>query len=102
MSPKQGFVTHVLNGEPVLSCGHTETQHTETGGTVFCVSAEPVTADLPTAGAIAKLLKHREWKFLQIAKQFREIHLGNFYEADRFDRELAELLQRVRHHEGPI
>ncbi len=32
-------MTHTYNGEPVLTCGHTQRQHQETGGTVWCISA---------------------------------------------------------------
>jgi hypothetical protein len=32
-------MTHTINGEPVLACGHTQRQHSEDGGTVFCLSA---------------------------------------------------------------
>ena len=30
---------HTYNGEPVLACGHTEREHQELGGNVFCISA---------------------------------------------------------------
>ncbi len=32
-------MSHTYNGEPVLACGHTESEHRLTGGTIWCVSA---------------------------------------------------------------
>jgi hypothetical protein len=32
-------MTHTYNGDAVMACGHTELQHQETGGLVWCISA---------------------------------------------------------------
>lgn len=37
-----------------------------------------------------------ELECLQLAQEFRADHLGHFYEADKFDQELATLLLKQR------